>query len=65
MIKVFVSKCRKPVHEKRDSLRIIPGSPLHQEAQALSLSVALVRKVQGKKNPADFPVDSPEWHRMW
>lgn len=49
---------------KISSSEIIPGSPVHKEAQALSLSVAAIRKAQGKTNPADFPVDSsPAWHR--
>ncbi|SAL87861.1 hypothetical protein AWB68_08566 [Caballeronia choica] len=42
---------------------IIPDSALHMEAKALSLSVAAIRRAQGKQNPADFPVDSPAWHR--
>ena len=42
---------------------IVPGGPLYKEVQALSLSVSTIRKAQGKKNPADFPADSPEWHQ--
>ena len=38
-------------------------SPLYSEAKALSLSVATIRKARGKKNPRDFTVDTPEWHR--
>ena len=37
--------------------------PLYQEAEALSLSVATIRKARGKKNPQDFAVNSPEWHQ--
>jgi hypothetical protein len=50
--------------KNKKPFRVVPDSPLHQEAQALSLSVAAIRKAQGKKSPADFPVDSPEWHRV-
>ena len=50
--------------KNKKPFEIIPGSPLHREAQSLSLSVAAIRKAQGKKNPEDFPVDSPEWHEV-
>ncbi|SOE95658.1 hypothetical protein SAMN05414139_08559 [Burkholderia sp. D7] len=45
-------------------LEIILGGSVDMEAQSLGLSVAAIRKAQGKKNPDDFPVDSPEWHRV-
>jgi hypothetical protein len=45
-------------------LEIIPDSFLHREAQSLGLSVATIRKAQGRKNPDDFPVNSPEWHQV-
>lgn len=50
--------------KNKKPFRIASDSQLHQEARALSLSVAAIRKAQGKKSPADFPVDSPEWHRV-
>jgi hypothetical protein len=50
--------------ENKKPFEIIPGSALHMEAQSLSLSVAAIRKAQGKKNPEDVPVDSPEWHQV-
>ena len=50
--------------KNKKPLEIIPGSPLHAEAQSFSLSVAAIRKAQGKKNPDDFPVNSPEWHQV-
>lgn len=49
--------------KNKKPLEIIPGSPLDMEAQSLGLSVAAIRKAQGKKNPDDFPVDSPEWNQ--
>jgi hypothetical protein len=47
------------------SLEIIPGGSLDMETQALGLSVEAIRRAQGKKNPDDFPVDTPEWHRVY
>jgi hypothetical protein len=32
----------------------------YSEAHAIALSVAVIRKAQGKKNPSDFSVDSAE-----
>ena len=50
--------------KKQKPFKITPDSPLHKEAQALSLSVAAVRKAQGKKSPEDFTVGSPEWQQV-
>jgi hypothetical protein len=38
---------------------IIPGSPVHKQAQALSLSVAAIRKAQGRQNPGTFRSTHP------
>lgn len=38
-----------------------PGYPAYLEVRALALSVAAIRKAQGKKNPADYAVGSPNW----
>jgi hypothetical protein len=43
---------------------IILDCSLHKEAQSLSLSISAIRKAQGRKNPVDFPVVSPEWHQF-
>ncbi|OXC78643.1 hypothetical protein [Caballeronia sordidicola] len=45
-------------------LEIILGSAVDMEAQSLCLAVAAIRKARGKKNPDDFPVDTPEWHQV-
>jgi hypothetical protein len=50
--------------KNKKPLEIIPGGVLDMEAQSLGLSVAAIRKAQGKKNPEDFHVDSPEWHQV-
>jgi hypothetical protein len=39
------------------------GDPQYLEAQALALSVATIRKAQGKSNPVDYAVGSPDWER--
>jgi hypothetical protein len=38
-----------------------PGHPRYLQARALALSVAAIRKAQGKKNPDDYPIGSPGW----
>ena len=43
---------------------IIPFEPQdsqYLEARALALSVAAIRKAQGKRNPVDYAVGSPDW----
>jgi hypothetical protein len=40
--------------------RLRPGHPLYNEAMALELTVRTTRRAQGKTNPEDFPVGSPE-----
>jgi hypothetical protein len=45
-------------------LQIIPGSALHAESQSVGLTVAALRKAQGKPNPNDFPVGSPEFEKF-
>jgi hypothetical protein len=40
-----------------------PSHYLYGEAEALSLSIAAIRKAMGKANPADFLTNSPEWSR--
>ena len=40
-----------------------PGHPQYLEARALALSIAAIRKAQGKRNPVDFAVGSPDWER--
>jgi hypothetical protein len=34
--------------------------PIWLEARALEASIRAIRRAQGKKNPEDFPPDSPE-----
>jgi hypothetical protein len=34
---------------------------LFLEARAFALSIDSIRRAQGKPNPADFPVGTPEW----
>ncbi|WP_118179969.1 hypothetical protein [Paraburkholderia phosphatilytica] len=46
-------------NEKREHFG--PADPLYMEAEALGLSVAAIRKAQGKKNPSDCEVGSPAW----
>lgn len=41
-------------------LQIILGSALHAESQSVGLTVAALRRAQGKPNPNDFPVGSPD-----
>lgn len=44
--------------------RFIPFGPedsQYLEARALALSVAAIRKAQGKRNPVDYAVGSPDW----
>ena len=41
-----------------------PFGPDHAqflEARALALSIAAIRKAQGKRNPVDYAVGSPDW----
>ena len=40
-----------------------PGHPQYLEARALALSIAAIRKAQGKRNPVDFAVGSSDWER--
>ena len=35
--------------------------PQYLEARALALSIAAIRKAQGKRNPVDYAVGSPDW----
>jgi hypothetical protein len=37
------------------------GEQLFEEARALALALVAIRRAQGKANPADFPVGTPEW----
>jgi hypothetical protein len=50
--------------KNKKPLQIIPGAPVDMEAQSLGLAVAAIREAKGKKNPDDFTVDTPEWHRV-
>jgi hypothetical protein len=43
------------------SILLGPGHPRYLEARALALSIAAIRKAQGKRNPADYVVGSPGW----
>ncbi|MEY2440394.1 MAG: hypothetical protein QOI34_1779 [Verrucomicrobiota bacterium] len=63
-LKLLYADVENQSMENKKPFEIIPGSPLHLEAQSLSLSVAAIRKAQGKKNPEDVPADSPEWHQV-
>ncbi|KVG32845.1 hypothetical protein WJ30_10760 [Burkholderia diffusa] len=45
-------------NEKQSRLR--PGDPRYDEAMALERTVRVVRRAQGKSNPADFVYGSPE-----
>ncbi|MEW6347021.1 MAG: hypothetical protein AB1704_40850 [Pseudomonadota bacterium] len=38
-----------------------PEDSQYLEARALALSIAAIRKAQGKKNPVDYAVGSPDW----
>ena len=38
-----------------------PEDPQYLEARALALSIAAIRKAQGKRNPVDYAVGSPDW----
>jgi hypothetical protein len=38
-----------------------PAHAGYFEARALALSVAAIRKAQGKRNPVDYAVGSPDW----
>jgi len=38
-----------------------PQDPQYLEARALALSIAAIRKAQGKRNPVDYAVGSPDW----
>ncbi|MGF7129293.1 hypothetical protein P3T40_000760 [Paraburkholderia sp. EB58] len=38
-----------------------PDHPQYLEARALALSIAAIRKAQGKRNPVDYAVGSPDW----
>jgi hypothetical protein len=41
-----------------------PGSALHAESRSIGLTVAAMRKAQGKHNPNDFPIGSPEFEAL-
>ena len=44
-----------------DELSNFPGDdPILAEARALEASIRAIRRAQGKRNPEDFPLDSPE-----
>jgi hypothetical protein len=47
--------------ENRNPNRIRRGSPLDKEAEALGISVAAIRKAQGKPNPSDVELGTPEF----
>jgi hypothetical protein len=47
--------------ENRNPHRIRRDSPLDREAEALGISVAAIRKAQGKLNPGDVEVGTPEF----
>ncbi|WP_433693266.1 hypothetical protein [Paraburkholderia phenoliruptrix] len=44
--------------------RIRPERPSVQEVLALDSTVRIMRRVQGKKNPEDVPIGSPEWEAV-
>jgi hypothetical protein len=50
-----------PVMEDEPHVPFGPGHPRYLQARALALSVAAIRKAQGKKNPDDYPIGSPGW----
>jgi hypothetical protein len=37
------------------------GEDLFLEARALALSLVAIRRAQGKPNPADFAIGTPQW----
>lgn len=41
-----------------------PGHRRYLQARALALSVAAIRKAQGKKNPDSYPIGSPGWREV-
>lgn len=43
------------------SIAFGPDHPEYLEARALALSIAAIRKAQGKRNPVDYAVGSPDW----
>jgi hypothetical protein len=46
---------------KEQRRRQIEDEQLRGEARALALSIEVIRRACGKKNPRDFPVETPEW----
>jgi hypothetical protein len=50
-----------PVMEDEPHVPFGPGHPRYLQARALALSVAAIRKAQGKKNPDNYPIGSPGW----
>jgi hypothetical protein len=40
-----------------------PGTSMRDAAQSVGLTVAALRKAQGKPNPNDFPIGSPEFEK--
>jgi hypothetical protein len=40
-----------------------PGTSMRDAAQSVGLTVAAVRKAQGKPNPNDFPIGSAEFEK--
>ncbi|SAL49289.1 hypothetical protein [Caballeronia concitans] len=42
---------------------ITPSASLHDAAKSIGLTVATLRKAQGKPNPNDFPVGTPEFEK--
>jgi len=40
--------------------RLRQRDPLYEEARALAMTVHLIRRARGRKNPTDFPAGSPE-----
>jgi hypothetical protein len=41
--------------------RLRPTDPLYQEAMALEMTIRVIRRARGKKNPIDLPAGTPEY----
>jgi hypothetical protein len=60
---VSVSSADNWAMEQDEDLPLGRMHPLRGEAFALALSIELIRRARGRKNPRDFALDSKEWEQ--
>jgi hypothetical protein len=50
------------VSEAQDGAASVPSFALHDLARALNLTLATIRKAQGKRNPSELEPGTSDWH---